>query len=70
MNKEEANKILVEKLKHAAAIVRECVDLADVHGLEFNLGSMVGGHGKYIGTNSEETHEYDDKGWQASSICY
>ncbi len=73
MSKEEANKLLAEKLKAASDLIKECETLADEHGLSFS--SPVGEYGmggQFYGRGpANEDGEWEESdsnyGWVSSS---
>jgi hypothetical protein len=73
MSKEEANKVLSEKLAAVKALMSECENLADEHGLSFSspIGEYgMGGqfYGKGPANEDGEWEESDSNyGWVSSS---
>lgn len=76
------NKEIDNKLSQAQALINECVEMADEHGLEFEA-SFIGANNTYISEKLIEKHknneaqieaysEYDEHyaGWQHSSFCF
>ena len=73
MSKEEANKLLADKLAEAKKLISECEDIADKHGLSFSSPVNeygMGGHyyGKGPANEDGEWENSDsDYGWVSSS---
>lgn len=58
MTKEEATRIIAEKVAAAAALIRECEQIADQHDVCFDFSVAYGMGGSYYP---------DDNGWYSSS---
>ena len=67
MSKEEANKLLAEKLVEAKKLIAECEDIADKHGLSFS--SPVGEYGMG-GTYQGRGPANEDGEWEESDSNY
>ena len=58
MTKEEANKLLTEKLDTSKILIKECEKLADEHGLTFDTPiEHYGMGGTYVGEKAPETND-------------
>ena len=57
MTKEEAAKVIAEKLEQAEILLNEAADIADKTGLDFSWDNPGGGGYYYVGKDSEEWSE-------------
>lgn len=68
MDKQEANKLIAEKLQQIDALYAECEKLADEYGVYFSVdGPTYGMGGSYNPNRSEEWGDGSEDGWLASA---
>lgn len=63
MTKEEANKLISEKINAAYALITEASELADEHKLDFSFDVAYGMGGTYVG----DPDKWQEPGWNPSS---
>lgn len=67
MDKQEANKLIAEKLGQIDALYAECEKLADEFDISFCVDGPTYGMGGYYNPTRSKDGSYYEDGWLASS---